>query len=304
MLLLNYYILLFFRYGLRPWLPARVLHSAPGGWLELALDPACDPRASAGDKTALTFNVIAVQPGAVPGQLRVRTASALRARAATSGGAVGTGAGGGDTKQKLKSKQDVAAQAEGDIVFIQPTALSWTICCAPKPPPPPSYPTLLSKTRSSVTVEWSASESPGPPVLGFEMQVRGFGRANRAWRTLEKDTLTTTRCITNLIQGNEYVTMVFLLMDFLLLVLVVVLLLFLFSFSFSVFFFFFLFSFFFFFVFLFLVSFFFFFFSFFFFFFFFFVSKVRRTISIAQRCRLVAAFRRACTEVLAYWLYL
>jgi hypothetical protein len=57
-------------------------------------------------------------------------------------------------------------------------------------------------------------------------------------------------------------------------------------------------------VFLFLVSFFFFFFSFFFFFFFFFVSKVRRTISIAQRCRLVAAFRRACTEVLAYWLYL
>ena len=217
MLLLNYYILLFFRYGLRPWLPARVLNSAPGGWLELALDPACDPRASAGDKTALTFDAIAVQPGAMPGQLRVRTASALRARAATSGGAVGTGAGGGDTKQKLKLKQNVATQAEGDLVFIQPTALSWTICCAPKPPPPPSCPMLLSKTRSSVTVEWSASESPGPPVLGFEMQVRGFGRANRAWRTLEKDTLTTTRCITNLIRGNEYVAMVFLLMVFLLL---------------------------------------------------------------------------------------
>ena len=64
---------------------------------------------------------------------------------------------------------------------------------------------MEARTRSSVTVEWSPSDSPGPPVLGFEVQVRGFGRINRRWRTLESDTLVTTKCITNLVPGNDYV---------------------------------------------------------------------------------------------------
>ena len=187
-------------YGLRPWLPADVVGADSRGRLELHLDPRCDPRASAMDDVALTFDSSGgIHRVGAAGRLR---ASAAAARSASAARPSSPRPGAPSSAAATASSDSASA---GEIVLIQPQALSWPICCTPKPPPPPSHPSVEARTRSSVTVEWSPSDSPGPPVLGFDVQVRGFGRVNRRWRTLESDTLVTSKCITNLIPGNEYV---------------------------------------------------------------------------------------------------